>query len=218
MTRMGDDWRLTIDFDDESNGAQLVERLHAREFASEERTRLGEGVIVSRDSARVFFYMGSEEQALEVENVVRVELEKKGERAVVTLERWHPVEEEWRDASAPLPKTEADLAAERERREDREEAEALATGRADWEVRIELPGREETDELGDRLEAEGIPVVRRAAFLLVGAASEDDAKVLAERLRAEAPAGSRVHVQPGGAMVWEVTPQNPFAILGGLGG
>ena len=117
-----------------------------------------------------------------------------------------------------LPKTEADLAAERERREDREEAEALATGRADWEVRIELPGREETDELGDRLEAEGIPVVRRAAFLLVGAASEHDAKVLAERLRAEAPAGSTVHVQPGGAMVWEVTPQNPFAILGGLGG
>jgi hypothetical protein len=215
---MADDWRLTVDFDDEADGAQLVERLHAREFAAEERRRLGAGVIVSRDGARVFFYVGSEEQAREVERVVRYELEKRSERAAVTLEGWHPVEEEWRDAAVPLPKTEAELAAEHERREAREEAEARATGRADWEVRIELPGRGETDELGDRLEFEGIPVVRRVTFLLVGAASEDDAKLLAERLRTEAPAGSTVHVQPGGEMVWEVTPQNPFAFLGGLGG
>ena len=215
---MADDWRLTVDFDEERDGAQLVERLHAREFASDERKRLGDGVIVSRDDARVFFYMGSEEQSREVESLVRSELEKRGQAAAVTLERWHPVEQEWRDPAVPLPKTEEELAAERERREEREEAQSLATGRAEWEVRVELPRREQTDELADRLEAEGIPVVRRSNYLLVGAASEEDARILADRLRAEAPAGSKLHVQPGGEMVWEVTPQNPFAFLGGLGG
>jgi hypothetical protein len=117
-----------------------------------------------------------------------------------------------------MPASEAEIEDERERFEERETAEALATGRADWEVRIELPGHDETVELAERLEAEGIPVVRRHTYLLVGAVSQDAAHELAERLRAEAPAGSTVHVQPGGDMVWEVTPQNPFAILGGLGG
>jgi hypothetical protein len=61
-------------------------------------------------------------------------------------------------------------------------------------------------------------VVRRHTFLLVGAANEDDAKSLAERLRGEVPAGAVVAVEPGGGMVWEVTPQNPFVLFGGLGG
>ena len=29
---------------------------------------------------------------------------------------------------------------------------------------------------------------------------------------------AEVEVEPGGAMVWEVSPQNPFAVFGGLGG
>ena len=28
---------------------------------------------------------------------------------------------------------------------------------------------------------------------------------------------AEVHVEPGGAMVWQVSPQNPFAVFGGLG-
>ena len=83
---------------------------------------------------------------------------------------------------------------------------------------MSLPSREATDELADRLEAEGIPVTRRATFLLVGAVNQDEAKALAERLRAEAPAGAEVEVEPGGGMVWEVSPKNPFAVFGGLGG
>ncbi len=215
---MADDWRLTVDFDDEADGAQLTERLHAREFASDERHRFGERVIVSRSAARVFFYMGSEEQAREVESVVRAELETRETTAILTLERWHPVEQLWRDAAAPLPQTEAEVEVEFEHREAREEAESFAAGKAEWEIRIELANREQTDELADRLQDEGIPVVRRSTFLLVGAASEADAAELAERLRAEAPEGAEVHVQPGGEMVWEVAPKNPFAFLGGLGG
>ena len=218
MVNVADDWRLTVDFDDEADGAQLVERLHAREFASDERERFGEGVIVSRSAARVFFYMDSEEQSREVDAVVRDELERREAAAILTLERWHPIGQEWRDAELPLPRSADEVAAEREHREAREEAESLAAGRAEWEVRIELSDRDATDDLADRLRAEGVPVVRRATFLLVGATSEADAQELAERLRAEAPEGATVHVQAGGEMVWEVTPQNPFAFLGGLGG
>lgn len=216
--QVADDWRLTVDFDDEADGVQFTERLHAREFAADERERFGERVIVSRSAARVFFYMGSEEQAREVESVVRAELETRESPAILTLERWHPVEQLWRDAALPLPQTEAEIDVEFEHREAREEAESLAAGKAEWEIRIELASREQTEELADRLRDEGIPVVRRSTFLLVGAASEADAGELAERLRAEAPEGAAVHVQPGGEMVWEVAPKNPFAFLGGLGG
>ena len=54
--------------------------------------------------------------------------------------------------------------------------------------------------------------------LVLGAANEDDARALAERLRGEAPDGAKVEVEPGGGMVWEVAPRNPFTFFGGLGG
>ncbi|MCL4289664.1 MAG: hypothetical protein KJ051_05255 [Thermoleophilia bacterium] len=217
MTVVSDDFRITVDFDDEADGADLLERLDARRFAAEERRRFGDRVIVSRDAARVFLYAGSEAQTSAVERHVHVELEEQGDDALVAVERWHPVEEAWVDISVPLPATAAELAAEEARREAREEAEALASGHADWEVRVELPGHAECVALAERLESEGVPVVRRHSFLLVGAISEEQARELAERLRRELPAAT-VHVQPGGDMVWEVAPQNPFAILGGLGG
>lgn len=217
MTGVDDDFRITVDFDDEADGADLLERLGARRFAAEERRRFGDRVIVSRDAARVFLYAGSEAETHEVERLVRVELEEQGADALVAVERWHPVEEIWADLAVPLPSTAAELAVEEARRGAREEAEALASGHADWEVRVELPGHAECVALGERLESEGVPVVRRHSFLLAGAISEEEARELAERLRRELPAAT-VHVQAGGDMVWEVTPQNPFAVLGGLGG
>ena len=53
--------------------------------------------------------------------------------------------------------------------------------------------------------------------MLAGAANEDAANALADRLRAELPPTARIEVEPGGGMVWEVMPQNPFTIFGGLG-
>ncbi len=214
---MADDWRLTVDFDDEGDGTQLVERLSARRFEADERDRLGGRVVVSRDGPRVFFYADSEECAREAEHVATERLTEEGLQARVVFERWHPVEQAWRDASIPLPSTEAELEAEHERQQDREAAESEASGVAEWEVRVSLPSHEATGELAEMLEGEGFPVVRRATFLLVGAANRDEADALAERLRAEAPAGAQVEVEPGGGLVWEVTPQNPFAIFGGLG-
>ena len=91
------------------------------------------------------------------------------------------------------------------------------SGRALWEVRLELPSHGRTRELADRLEQEGLHVIRRWTFLLVGADSEDDARELAERLRSEAP-DAAIQVEPSGEMIAEVAPGNPFAIFGGLAG
>jgi hypothetical protein len=180
----------------------------------QERAALGERVIVSRDDEVVFLYADADERLRAAEEIVRREL---GDGAEVTLERWHPVAQEWQAADAPMPETEAEIDAEEDRVREREEAEAEATGYADWEVRVELPSPEETDRFADRLESEGVPLIRRHRFVLVGAASEEDARELAERLRGEAPAGAKVEVEPSGEMVWEVMPGNPFAVFGGLG-
>ena len=83
-------------------------------------------------------------------------------------------------------------------------------------MRIELPSHDATVELADRLENEGVPVVRRYTFLLVGAENEDQARDLGARLEAEAPEGARIEIEPGGQMVWEVAPKNPFVVFGGL--
>jgi hypothetical protein len=215
---MRDDWRLTVDFDDEGDGTQLVEWLAARRFQSEEHESFGGRVAVSRDGPRVFLYADTEDLARDADGIVRALLSSEGRQARLALERWHPVEQDWRDAGVPLPETEEELRAEHERQQAREAAESLETGEAEWEVRVSLPSRETTHELAERLESEGIPVTRRSTFLLVGAVNQDEAAALAERLRAEAPAGATVEVEPGGAMVWEVSPRNPFAVFGGLGG
>lgn len=214
---MADDWRLTIDLEDEADALQLARLLAALELEEEERAKLGERVIVSRDGHRVFLYADTEERARQAHRVVRSALGERGVDAAVSLHRWHPVEQRWEDPDVPLPRTEEEWRAEHERLQEREAAESVAAGHAQWEVRVELPGHAETVELADRLEAEGLRVVRRWTYLLVGAATEDEAHELAERVRAEAPEATSVEVEPGGQMVWEVAPQNPFAVFGGLG-
>jgi len=215
---MADDWRVTIDFDDEGDGTQLAEWLAAVDLEGEERTSLGDRVIVSRDGPRVYLYADSAKPAREVLRTVSARIEQEGHAAVTSLERWHPVEQAWKDDSVPMPDTPEELAAEHDRFQEREAAESAETGAAQWEVRIELGTHEETVALAERLESEGIPVLRRHTFLLAGAANEDDARQLAERIRGEASGSAKVEVEPGGGMVWEVAPRNPFTFFGGLGG
>jgi hypothetical protein len=213
---MADDWRLTVDLESEDASRELVGWLEEVRLEPDERETLGERVIASRDGPRVFLYADTEERARRVESVVRARL---GHPAAgrVELARWHPAEQRWEDASLPLPRTEEEWRREHGRLQAREAAESRASGHAEWEVRVELPGREETAALAERLEGEDVPVVRRHTYLLVGAVNEDAARALAERLAAEAPAEARIEVEPGGQMVWEVTPQNPFVVFGGLG-
>ena len=214
---MADDWRVTIDFDDEGDGTQFAEWLAALEFEDRERKELGDRVIASRDGPRVFLYTDSEDRARAVYQTVSARIESEGLSAITSLERWHPVEQAWKDGSVPMPRTEEELDDEHGRLQQREAAESLEKGRSEWEVRVELASHEDTDALAERLESEGVPVVRRYTFLLAGAVNEDDARALAERLEREVPAGAKIAVEPGGGLVWEVAPRNPFVIFGGLG-
>ena len=90
---MSDDWRVTVDFDDEGDGTQLVEWLSARRLEAEERERLGGRVVVSRDGPRVFLYADEEQQARDAEGFIRAHLFE-SRAANVSLERWHPVEQD----------------------------------------------------------------------------------------------------------------------------
>ena len=100
---MAEDWRITIDFDDEGDGTQLVEWLAARRFEDEERERFGGRVAVSRDGPRVFLYADTEELARDADGIVRSLLSSEQRQARIALERWHPVEQDWKDAGVPLP-------------------------------------------------------------------------------------------------------------------
>jgi hypothetical protein len=211
-----DDWRLTVTLEREDAAEDLVRWLHEVEVEGRARDLVGERVIVSRDGRRVFLYTDGEERARSVGRMIAARLGHP-DRLNVELARWHPVEQSWEDPSVPLPRTREEWEAEHQRLQEREAAESWRSGEAAWEVRVELPGHDETTELADRLEAEGIPVVRRYTFLLVGAANEDEAHELADRLREETPESVRIEVEPGGRIVWEVAPSNPFVVFGGLG-
>src|SRR6186997_23493 len=111
---MADDWRVTIDFDDEGDGTQLAEWLAAVDLEGEERSTLGERVIVSRDGPRVYLYTDSEDPARELLRTISARIDHEGQAAVTALERWHPVEQAWKDGSIPLPSRPEELEAERE--------------------------------------------------------------------------------------------------------
>ncbi len=192
-----DDWRIRIEVDEEEHATGLLERLagdlgsEARELAHElESHRLA----VSRDGDTVFVYAATRVEAERAQAIVESELRAHGIQARTSrIEHWLEEEERWDDE----PPTET------------WEEEELERGFAPWEVRVECASREEAGKLAEQLEAEGYKPQRRFNYLIVGAASREDADALASRLHGE--------VELGGEVVWEETPVNPFAIFGGLG-
>lgn len=218
MGAVSDDFRVTVDLLDEGPVADFVDRVRAVDVESSVRERLGDRVVVSHDADNIFFYADTEEAAREVERLVEPLLAEHGlDKAHVKVTRWHPAEEEWRPAEEPLPEDPAALARERERFEAREVAEAQERGWTDFEVRAELPSHRDTVAFARRLEQEGLPVVRRWKFLIVGAATQSEAEALAARLRDEAPDGTRVMAEGSGALAWRAGDGGGLAFLGGLG-
>jgi hypothetical protein len=213
---VNDDLRLTVALRDEDEVRGLLDELRRLEL--EGKGAFDERVIVSHDGPSVFVYGDSEPRLEHARELVDRALHGAGLGAMVQFTRWHPVEERWEPAETPLPRTPEEREAERKVRLERETQESEASGHAEWEVRVELPSHGSTVALAKQLESEGIPVVRRWRFLLAGGRNEDEARALAARIQAEAPDGATVHVEPGGEMVWQVAPANPFAVFGGLGG
>jgi hypothetical protein len=191
-----DDWRIRIEVEAE-RAAGLLERLagelgsEARELAEELKERR---LAVSRDDDILFVYADTRSEAEQAYKVIEAELSESGIQARTSrVEHWLDEEDRWDDD--PPGET--------------WEEEELDRGFAPWEVRVECPSRQEARDLADRLAAEGYRPERRFHYLIVGTATREDADALAARLHGE--------VEPGGQLVYETGPANPFAIFGGLG-
>jgi hypothetical protein len=212
-----DDWRLQVDFVAEGSVDALHDRLDARELEHDLSAAFQDRVIVFRNQAKIFLYAGDREQAERAQALVECFAKEDEEEVETDFRRWHPIALEWRPADEPLPQDAEARAAEHQAKIAKERQETEEQGYPQYEVRIDLPSRDEAEGFADQIRSEGLPVAHRWRYLLVGAADEDGAKALAERIRSEAPAGSKVSVE---ATFKEIADDihNPFAFLGGLGG
>jgi hypothetical protein len=192
---VNDEFRVEVELDDDEHGYSFGERLRALDLDDEARERLGGRVLVTRDGSRLFLYAANEAQAREAAEIVRSLVNADELTAEIRVTRWHPVEEAWKDASIPLPRTPAEEEAEYAAREAAEGDEAEIEGEYDWHVVVHLPGRDEAVEVARRLEAEGEPVARRWRYVVVGVLTEERAEELAESLRAELPNDAEVSVE-----------------------
>ena len=191
-----DDWRLRLELDEGAAGG-LLQRLGV--LGSDAHRLVDELVkdrlVVTGEGRTVFVYAASAHQLHQARKVIDGELALLGMRPEsIVREHWLANEDRWDDEAAP----------------DSVEVETVAEGYAPWEVRIPCPSHAAARELAERLEGEGYGVVRRWTFLIVGTETRAEADELAKKVHGD--------VEPGGELVWEVAPGNPFAYFGGLGG
>jgi len=184
-----DDWRVTISV------SQAQPPFFPRQAAEEIRRQVGRDIGVGAGEAQIFLYAGTETAAGEAERIARDVLAQHDLEAESAVHRWHPIEEQWENPDVPMPQTNAERQAEHQRLVDTETTEALATGKAQWEVRVELHSHRQAVALARKLESEGRTVVRRWRFLLVGASNEDEAREFAGQIRQEAPPDAAVMVE-----------------------
>jgi hypothetical protein len=192
-----DDYRIRIQLD-EAEAGSLLERLgsglsgEAADLAADLEARR---LVVSRDGDDLFVYAATPDEAERARSVIQAELRDNDVAAVTgPVEHWLDEEDRWNDD----PPTET------------WEEETLERGFAPWEVRVRMATHADARALADRLEQEGYGVERRWHYLIVGTASREEADALAARVHGE--------VEPGGELVWQTVPGNPFAVFGGMGG
>src|SRR5436305_2692556 len=216
---MSDDWRLRIGLVDDGAARALTERLEAEKLGESLQTSFGDRLIVSGEGKHVFIYAGEREQTELAANTIRAIAADQGWDVEFELKRWHPTAEEWADPDKPLPASDAERAAEHAQRVAREREETKERGYAEYEVKVHCSSHHDTVKLADRLRDEGLPIVRRWKYLLVGASDEDAANALAERLQTEAPPGATVTAEVSQRAAWDDDPgRGSFAMFGGLGG
>jgi hypothetical protein len=189
-----DDWRVTVTFSHASRVGRVAQAVRERLAADGRHRGPGYRVVLSVDGPRLFLYTGSADAAREADRVTREVLALRQLAATVTLDRWHPVAQEWRDASVPMPESDDELAAERLSRMDAETEQSRATGQAAWQVRVALPSHREAVELAARLRADGRPVIRRWKYLVLGADNESDAGALAKLIGQTVSAQASIQV------------------------
>ena len=192
---MNDDWRVQVDFVEDGVAEAFHDHLEAVELEHDLKKSFHDLVIVSRDGTRVYLYAGDKEQAQAAQELIQRLAQEQGWEMEVDFRRWHSAEEEWRPADEAVPAAGEGSAAEHRKLMEHERAQAEERGYPEFEAFVELPTRQEARELAERLSKEGFQCVCRWKYVAIGATDEDSAKALAERIRSEAPAGSRVSAQ-----------------------
>ena len=216
---MGDDWRLQIGLFEHGTAHALTEHMEGWKLGDDLAETFGKRLVVSADPPNVFVYAGDRDQAEAAEGKIREVAAEHGWDIEIELKHWHPTAEDWEDPDKPLPTSDAEQLAEHQVLIAQEREDSDIRGYPEYEVRIECPSHHDTVKLDKRLHGEGFPTVRRWKYLLVGAADEDSANALAERLRGEAPQGSTVTAEPSLRQAYDDEPtRGSFAIFGGLGG
>ena len=215
---MNDDWRLRIVTTESGLTHRLSQTLTSEKLEHDLESSFHDRIVVSIDGPELFCYAGTREQAEGVQRLVRQLAEQHGWKLEVELAHWHPVAEEWEDPAEPLPTDAASAAVEQGERIVEERQQSGEEGYPEFEVRVQCSGHAEAAALAAKLTTEGIPHVHRWSYLLVGANDEDSADALAQRLRAEAPAGSTVTAELNGRFVYDNRPWSPFSLLGGMAG
>jgi hypothetical protein len=208
------DWRLHVRLEHDGQASDLVDRLNELEFGHDARQQLGERIVVSKDGPEVFLYADTESAGREAERVVRGELERESWNAEIRLDRWHPIEEEWKDAAEPMPQSEEEREREHATLMAQEERETRERGYSEFEVRVDLPSWHAATELSKQLDDEGLPHVRRWKYLVLGAVNEDAANELAERMGREAPDGAEVTVEGTFIAAQDERPYKAFSFFG----
>ena len=207
------DWRVSVHLHQAGQAHQALAALSAHQVEDEVHKRLGGRAAVSTDGAHeLFLYTHSQDAAGAAQQSVTDLLASHGMAADVTVDRWHPVAEEWEPADVPLPADEAAIRAEREPVDAEETSESLASGHALYEVRVQLPHHREAVALAGRLASEGYSVARRWRFLVVGANNADQAAEFRDAIQQEVPAGAEISVGEVGA-----TPFTAFDLAAGSG-
>jgi hypothetical protein len=188
-----DDWRITVELAEQHGAAaRLLERLGLIDSDAEElEDELREArLAATHEGNSVFVYADSAEQAESARRVIARQVADEGlEAREIRVERWLPDEDRW-DADPRGPTVDEEIA---------------NRGYAPWEVRVECKSYGDARALAEELEREGLPVVRRFRYLLVGAEAREQADELAERLHGV--------VEAGGEVVWEVLPTRPFVLF-----
>ncbi len=192
-----DDWRITVEVEGAKDVAGRLSgdlSAEAQELAEDLK---GRRLSVSVDDETLFIYCSSQADAEKAQAVVESELRANEiEAKTSTIEHWLESEERWDDE----PPTET------------WEQEELDEGYAPWEVRVECGSREKAEALAAQLETEGYKPLRHSHFLIVGAASHEDAEALATRLHGEVEVGGEVVLEAQS----EAWLRNPFRFFGGF--
>ena len=188
-----DEWRVEVKLPD-AHGIPLSESLAAVELDAEARRELGGQVILTSEGDRIFAYARNETAARAAETEIRKLAEENELEASITLTRWHPIEESWKDASARCPSRRRSRRprrrATRRPRSSRRRSPASSTGR--WPSTSSRSATCATST--SKLREQGMKVHRRWKYLMVGAITEEKAEELAEKLRPQVPEGAEVEV------------------------